>query len=120
LPESSVRRTDNTAGATFHPVETLYLVFGWTMSYVQKRTQRLRHYGLDWSPYLGSALQFGFTYSETLSSIDNAKTRLWGPSMTWKVTRKASLNAQYQVLRTWADTGTNDSNSFSTFLRAYF
>jgi len=119
-PDSSFRRTDNTAGATYHPVETLYLVFGWTMSDDQKRTHRLQHYGLDWSPYLGSALQFAFTYTETLSSIENAKTRLWGPSMTLKVAKNTSLNAQYQVLRTWADTGTMDSTSFSTFLRAYF
>jgi len=90
------------------------------MMYEQTRTLRLRHYGLDWSPYLGSSLQFAFTYSETLSSENNALTRLWGPSMTWKFARNASLSAQYQVLRTWADTGTMDSNSFSTFLRAYF
>ena len=82
---SSVRRTDTTAGATYHPVETLYLVFGWTVSYDQKRTLRLQNYGLDWSPYLGSSLQFAFTYSETLSSDGNAKNRLMGPSMDMEV-----------------------------------
>lgn len=119
-PEATTRTTANVASATYHPYETLYLVAGWTETSDQAKTNRLQNYGLNWSPFLGGSLQFAFTYSETMVSEGNAKSRIISPSMTWKVTRTASLTALYEAVRTTSDTGKTDSKTFSTNLRAYF
>ena len=116
----STRRTDNVVGATYHPVETLYLVYGRSALSEPQRTLRVTNYGLNWSPSLGSSLQFTFNYSETLSSEDNAKSTLYGPSLIWKFARTANLTVQYQVLRSESDTGRSDTDSFSTTVKAYF
>ncbi len=118
--DTSTRSTVNSAGATYHPFETLYLVAGWIETADPLITNRLQSYGLNWSPFLGSSLQFGFTYSETMQSVDHGKTKLISPSVTWKVTRTASLTAQYEVVHTTSDISRSDSNSFSADLRAYF
>ena len=58
------RRTDETA--TYHPVDTLYLVAGMSTISTQDTTKRSQNYAFNWSPFFGGALQFSFAYTESL------------------------------------------------------
>jgi hypothetical protein len=118
--ESSLwtRRTDETA--TYHPVETLYLVAGMSTVATQDTTKRSQNYAFNWSPFFGGSLQFAFAYTESLESEKNSRVRTYGPSLTWKITRTTYLIASYQDTQSKSDDGRSDLKTFSTNLRAYF
>ncbi len=112
------RRTDETA--TYHPLETLYLVAGYSTIADQQKTRRVQNYAFNWSPFFGGDLQFTLAYNEGIESEKNTRTKAYGPSVTWKITRSTNLAASYQVTRATSDDGRSDSKIFSTSLRAYF
>jgi hypothetical protein len=115
---SWTRRTDETA--TYHPIETLYLVAGMSTVATETATKRSQNYALNWSPFFGGALQFSFAYTEARESEKNSRVQTWGPSLTWKITRTSYLTASYQDTRNKSDDGRSDSKTFSTSMRAYF
>lgn len=119
-PGSSSRRTDTSASASYYAFQTLYLTAGRTVVSDPQRTLRLRNYGLNWTPFLGSSLQFSFFYSESLSNEDNAKNRSMGPSMQWRITRTTDWLVSYRAMRSTSDTGQADTRTLSTSIRAYF
>jgi hypothetical protein len=112
------RRTDETA--TYHPVDAIYLVAGMSTVATVSTTRRSQNYAFNWSPFFGGALQFAFAYTESLESEHNARSRTYGPSLTWKVTRTSFLTASYQDTLGKSDDGRSVSKIFSTNLRAYF
>ena len=111
-------RTDETA--TYHPVDTLYLVAGMSTVATQDRTKRSQNYAFNWSPFFGGSLEFSFAYTESWESEKNSRVRTWGPSLTWKITRTTYLAAAYQDTLSKSDEGRSASKIFSTNLRAYF
>jgi hypothetical protein len=112
------RRMDE--AATYHPVETLYLVAGLSTVSDQDKTRRSRNYAFNWSPFFGGSLQFAFAYTESLESEKNSRVRTYSPSLTWKITRTTYLAAAYQDTKSKSDDGRSNSKIFSTNLRAYF
>jgi hypothetical protein len=118
--ESSTQtnRTDETA--TYHPVDTLYLVAGMSTVATQDATKRSQSYALNWSPFFGGSLQFAFAYTEALESEKNSRVRTYSPSLTWKITRTTYLLSAYQDTQGKSDDGRSNSKIFSTDLRAYF
>jgi hypothetical protein len=117
--ESSTRTTRMGGSATYHPVETLYLVAGTSIIDDPLRTRRSQNYALNWSPFFDGALQFAFAYNENLESEQNTMVRTFGPSLTWRITRTTHMTAAYQVTQITSDSVTSDSTIFSTSLRVY-
>jgi hypothetical protein len=111
-------RTDESA--TYHPVDTLYLVAGMSTVETQITTRRSQNYAFNWSPFFGGTLQFAFAYNESWESEHNTRVRTYGPSLTWNITRTTFLTASYQDNQGKAAEGRSDSKTFSTNLRAYF
>jgi hypothetical protein len=117
---SSARNTTTGVGATYYPVPSLYLVAGASAISDNEGTRRQQNFALNWSPFLGGAIQFSFDYTESMGSEKNSRTRIYGPHLTWKVTQTTYLNATYQVLSSESDDGKSHSDTFSTNIRAYF
>jgi hypothetical protein len=111
-------RTDETA--SYHPIETLYLVVALSTIEYPEKTRRSQSYSVNWSPFFGGNLQFSMAYTESLDSENNTRVRTWSPSLTWKINRTSYLAASYQVSQGKSDDGTSDSKLFSTNLRVYF
>ena len=84
---------------------TLYLVAGLSSISDPEGTRRPQNYALNWSPFLGGAVQFSFDYNESMGSEKNSRSRTYGPYLTWKVTQTTYLTAAYQVLSSKSDDG---------------
>ncbi|NTW58027.1 MAG: hypothetical protein HGA43_02520 [Nitrospirae bacterium] len=119
-PDSFSRRTDSSASVSYFPVATLYLTAGRTVVSDPERTLRTQNYGLNWSPSLGSTLQFSFSYTESVSNEDNAKNKTMGPTVQWRFARNAYLNASYVLFRTTSDISSADSTALTANVRATF
>jgi hypothetical protein len=115
---TSTRITGGTA--TYHPVETLYLVAGISTITTLGTTRRTTNYAFNWSPFFSGALQFAFAYSEGLDSEKNARVTNYSPSLTWRIARTTFLTAAYQATQSTSEDGRLDSKIFSTNLRANF
>jgi hypothetical protein len=119
--QESTRRTSRTdESASYHPVETLYIVVAMSTVELPDRTQRVQSYAVNWSPFFGGNLQFAVTYNESVESEKNARVRSLFPSLTWKISRISYLAVSYQLTQGKSDEGRSDTKLFSTNLRWYF
>lgn len=89
------RRQDGSIA--YIPFSTLYLTAGISKIVQPTFHDTTKNYGINWSPFPGGALQFGFSYNESLSSRDNALIKITQPSLRWTIARWASLDASYYV-----------------------
>lgn len=80
----------------------------------------LQNYSVNWSPFPDGALQFFFTYSETLRPEEEKKERTIGPSLKWTISRHAFLDMSYNTAMSESQLLTTDSNSFNANLRIIF
>ncbi len=105
----------------YNPFATLYL-FG--SQRVERRTDVPRRtfssYSVNWTPFPDGTLQFGFRYSETLRSEDDAEERTVSPRLRWNFARGSFLDLAYQRLTTRAVSQRLDNDVFSGTLRFAF
>jgi hypothetical protein len=119
-PDTSGTTRNTNATATYHPVDTLYLVAGAGTVSTEDRIRRTKNYAVNWSPFPGGDLQFSVAYNESLSSDANTKTQSLVPSVTWKMTRKVYMTAAYQANKGSSDDGTSESKIFSVDVKGFF
>jgi hypothetical protein len=116
---SSIRSAD--MNVSFTPFPTLYLYGSLNItSRTDAKTSYLQNYSVNWSPFPGGSLQFNFGYTESLRSEDKGRDTSYGPSLTWKITNRATLNMSYQRVETKSASQKEDGNSFSARLQALF
>jgi hypothetical protein len=89
------RRQDGSIA--YIPFSTLYLTVGISKIVQPSFHDMTKSYGVNWSPFPGGALQFNFSYNESLSSRDNALIKITQPSVRWTIARWAALDASYYV-----------------------
>ena len=106
---------------TFSPIRTLYLFGGITVATQQgQKTSILQTYSLGWSPISGGDLQLNIGYTENLRSSDNGRERRIGPTLTWKVTPRSTLDVSYQYVTDDSKSQKTSTNSFVTRLQVTF
>ncbi len=118
LPETSVVSRRQDANAAYMPFSTLYLTAG--VSRVSQDTLRstIESYGVNWSPFPGGALQFNFSYSETLNDRDNSISRTTQPSARWTISRRMTMNASYISTENISDLGRTTTTVVAVNFRA--
>lgn len=118
---SSITTERGDFGFTYRPFQTLYLLASWSiLEQTGKQTNVFQNYGVNWSPFPDGALQFNFSYSENIQTLNQEKSRLISPSLTWKITDRSILDVAYPFLRTESLSGTTDSETLSVTLRTSF
>jgi hypothetical protein len=120
LPETSVISRRQDASATYMPFSTLYLTAG--VSRLSQDTLRstIESYGVNWSPFPGGALQFNFSYGETLNDRDNSISRTTQPSARWTISRRALMSASYLSTENISDLGRSTTTVVAVNFRAIY
>ncbi len=120
-PETSSSTRSVDMNVSYTPFPTLYLYGSLNItSRTDAKTSYLQNYSVNWSPFPGGSLQFNFGYTESLRSEDNGRDTSFGPSLTWKITNRATLNMSYQIVKTKSLSQKEETNSFSTRLQVLF
>ncbi len=107
--------------ATYRPFETLFLTS--SASFIERsqmKSIRARNYGLNWSPFLTGALQFGFFYNESVQLDADAKTTAYGPTLTWMLFPRSALELSYSRTKSDYPQGATETGSFNAQFRMGF
>lgn len=112
------RRLDGTA--SYMPFSTLYLTAAASRVAQGEIRDTEQNYGVNWSPFPGGALQFGFSYSEGRNTRDNSVSRLTQPSVRWVISRWATADASYISSDSRSDLGNSFTRGVSCNFRAIF
>ena len=116
---ATTRRGD--MGVAYRPFPTLYLVASLGMlEQTLRKNDLVQNYGVNWSPFPDGTLQFNVGYQENIRTIGAERSRLFSPSLTWKVTNRATLDLAFPLLRTSSTFGRSSSETFSAMLRMSF
>jgi hypothetical protein len=119
--ESTISTQRADFGATWRPFTTLYLTSSFSvLEQTGLNTNTFQNYGLNWSPFPDGALQFNFAYSESVTTLNQERSRLITPSLTWKITARTTLDVSYPFIKTESVSGTSDSETLSAILRTSF
>ncbi len=120
-PSSSTFTRQEDVSISYNPFNTLHIFA--SMQILDQKDQKVQinqNYGLNWSPFPDGALQFSFTYNESLSSQDNSKSRIITPSVRWNITSRSYLDVSYQMINSSSKSQTSDSNGVSANLKIFF
>jgi len=114
-------RYDFTVEAFFVP--TAALSFNARFNIVDRtgsETRTLQNYVVSWSPFPEGALQFLFTYNETLESVENRRDTTIGPGLSWTISNHFFLEAFYNYQKTKTDSVKTESNNLFAKFRLTF
>ncbi len=101
-PESSSTRQRADATATFAPVPALYATAGLSRSFGDGRPSTIAHGGLNLSPFPDGQLLARLTYSDSLDTATDSRTRLVSPTLRWTVRAGVFLDLAYTDIRSEA------------------
>lgn len=100
---------------TYTPFRTVYIFTSvGIISEKDKDTNFIQNYAATWSPFQNGALQFNFSYNESLNSEDNGKDRRFTPSIRWNVSRGAYLDISYTISKSTSASQALDMKTFYT------
>lgn len=107
------------ATVAYTPTEALYFTGSWVVSAQNDQpTFITQNYAVSWAPFRGGTLQFNISYTETLSSLDNSKTRTVAPTVRWNIRPGMTLDLSYQYLSISSPTaGTTEGSTLNSALR---
>jgi len=105
---------------SYYPFRTLFLSARIEVIQDELRTRTTQDYGFNWSPFPDGDLQFFFQYSESLRPEDDQQSRIFGPSMRWRISRYFILDMAYSIITSEDRTQNTDLKIFSTNLRVTF
>lgn len=109
------------ANASYRPFDTLYIFTSYAIVEASERkAETLQGYGLNWSPFPGGAVQFNFTYSQNLDSLNNTKNSMLSPSVSWNILNRTYLDFAYARFSTDSDLQVSHSESYTLGLRKTF
>ena len=99
-PGSATTRQRAEASVTFAPVPALYASAGVTRAFGDRSPTTLAHFTLNLSPFAQGQLLARATYSDTIDTGADARTRLVSPSLRWAVRSGVFLDVAYADVRT--------------------
>ena len=102
------------------PTDTLSLSAKLTITDRGEQQTNFQNYALNWSPFPDGALQFFFTYSETLRLDVDQQESIIGPSLQWTLGGWAYLDLAYNWVTNENDFQKTDSRNFIANLRLIY
>jgi hypothetical protein len=120
--EADSDTTDSTFNlrVQYVPTETLSLSADITITDRDEQQTNFQNYTLNWSPFPDGALQFFFTFSETLRVDIDTRERIIGPSLQYNVGGWGFLDLGYSFVTNENDFRKTDSSSFVANLRLVY
>jgi len=112
------RRSD--FSLSYNPFSSLYIYCSASVLDEDEGHQTLQNYGVNWSPFPDSALQFKFFYTEELFTENNERNRIIQPSLRWNLSKRSYLEASYQIIKSVSDIEKTDTNIFFTEAKIFF
>lgn len=97
LPDNHTTTEQQNVSISYNPFPTVYI----SGSYGIIRgtgivTNRLKNYGVNWSPFPDGQLQFGFSYSEAITSVNNEKDSTLIPNLRWNLSPSRYIQITYE------------------------
>ncbi|MGA2192291.1 MAG: hypothetical protein ABSG42_02810 [Nitrospirota bacterium] len=120
LPGSSALTYLATASVAYTPVRALYIFLSITLNELNNSLLTTQNYGLNFSPFPDGALQFHFSYNESLQPQGQGRTTLLTPSLRWNIRPGAYLDLSYVLQQTIAAVENTESKILSTTLNITF
>ena len=111
------------AGATYKPVETVYLVSSINESSgTNAPRQTSRNFSASWAPLSSGTLQIGVTYAENQQSSGAGESfgRAKSAGATWRVGPRMFLNGSYTITKSESPSLISESTSMSVDLTISF
>jgi len=101
FPDNHTTTERHDVSISYNPFPSLYLSGSYgIISGTGIVTNRLKNYGLNWSPFPDGQLQFGFSYSEAITSVNNEKDTTIIPSLRWNLSPTKFLQVSYEDFET--------------------
>jgi hypothetical protein len=98
---------------TVSPFPALYANAGVTRVMQAGVGQTLVNVSGNLSPFPGGNLILTFRYNQTLDTLTDTKTLIWGPYVRWNITPRSYVETTYQVLDVTSPTLETSSRSFN-------
>ena len=94
-PDAQRKETRMDVGISYRPFQTVYLSAALSQVEQETRTDTLKNYSMNWSPFPYGTLQLQFDYSEELRTEDEAKVTTIRPGIRWAIAPKIALTVSY-------------------------
>jgi hypothetical protein len=112
--DTSSSRKSGEIAAAYNPFTTLYIYASYGITDETDRDRaNYQNYALSWSPFPDGDLQFNFSYTELISSVEETRERAVTPSLRWYLARNTTLDVSYTDRK-------NSSTSQETNEETYF
>jgi hypothetical protein len=121
LPENTTTTRSKEVDVSYYPFRTLYVFASWITRYSSgSPSDRLKNYGLNWSPFPGGDLVFNFSYNETQRSLDNSIDKIWITSLRWNVTHRTYALLSYNSTKSTSILQQSDTRTVTASLNMNF
>lgn len=77
-------------------------------------------YTMSWSPFRDGSLQLFFTWNETLTNVEDQKTRSIGPGLNWTISKHFFFEMFYNIVEQDSNTQKVDTDTLVANLRINF
>jgi hypothetical protein len=98
-PSNSTSTTSTDIALSYTPFPSLYFYGDWAW----QENNFLQNYQVNWSPFQGGDLQVSFYYNETLSQLDDSKSRIIRPYLRLDLKKAGYLTLSYSIIKSSAN-----------------
>jgi len=120
LPDSTNATRTKDLSVVYTPLPAVYLTASWGSVTQSGRQDRLKNYGISWSPFPGGALQISVSYTENWRSTDDNRTTFLTETARWNITNRAFLVFSHYDSTSTSTIVTSDATGYTTELRYAF
>lgn len=119
VPASDTSQRAGSVTANYTPFPALYVSGSFSAAAgTGQPFNTAESFSASWAPFRGGALTLNISYSESLTTPDNVKTRTVSPTVRWKVSPRINVDLNYQYFRTDSPAaGVSEGSSVGATLR---
>jgi hypothetical protein len=121
VPDNTTTTRSKEVDVSYYPFPTLYLFASWVSRYSSgSPIDRLKNFGLNWSPFPGGDLVFNFSYSESQRALDNSIDKTGTSSLRWNVTHRTYALISYNSTKSTSNLAQSTSRTTAASLNMNF
>jgi hypothetical protein len=118
VPSTSTLTRQATATCAYTPVRTMYLFASvQRLSETGVGVRTMQNYGFNWSPFPEGALQFRFSYNESVTPEVGQSTTIFSPGVRYKINGRSFLDLSYQSIQSKSPGLITESKGINAELR---
>ena len=120
IPDSTNATRTKDLSFVYTPLPAVYLTASWGSVTQSGRQDRLKNYGISWSPFPGGALQISVSYTENWRSTDANHTTFLAETARWNITNRAFFLLSHYDSTSTSTIVTSDATGYTAELRYAF